>query len=201
MKNFGKLILALIIVLIIVLSDVAASNRVNHLQAHTQEQIDYINASVANIAGDIEKLSAGSAEQQENITAIQDKIDELAQSIEDVRREPGISRAGGRSRTMRVTAYDLSSCHKLSSNPQYGITASGERVREWYTIAAGPDIPFGTRIYIPHFRDCPNSGWFVVQDRGPAIRNSCLDIYMKSYDDCIKFGVRELEVYICDEAG
>lgn len=102
--------------------------------------------------------------------------------------------------TMRVTAYDLSyaSCLKYPDHPEYGITASGSKVKEHHTIAAGPELPFGTQIFIPEFADKPNGGIFTVEDRGSAIKENCLDIYMPSNKDCMDFGVRELEVYILD---
>lgn len=101
---------------------------------------------------------------------------------------------------MRVTAYDLSyqSCKKRPDHPEYGVTASGTRVKEWHTIAAGPSIPFGTQIFIPYFEDKPNKGTFIVEDRGSAIKDGCIDIYMPDYDDCMDFGVRELDVFILD---
>ena len=68
--------------------------------------------------------------------------------------------------------------------------------QSWYTVAAGKGYPIGTVIYIPYFKDKPNGGWFVVQDRGSAISNSKIDIYMDSYNDCKKFGRRNLECYI-----
>lgn len=54
----------------------------------------------------------------------------------------------------------------------------------------------GTIIYIPHFKDAPNEGWFVVQDRGSAISNNKIDIYMNTYNECVTFGRRNLECYI-----
>jgi len=103
-------------------------------------------------------------------------------------------------RVMRVTAYDLSydSCGKYPSHPEYGITASGKEVKQWHTVAVGKNMKFGTRIYIPYFRDEPNGGIFVVEDRGGAIGNDCIDIYMSSHSDCMRFGVRYLDVYILE---
>jgi 3D (Asp-Asp-Asp) domain-containing protein len=99
---------------------------------------------------------------------------------------------------MRVTAYDLSyeSCEKYPSHPEYGITASGVKVKEWHTIAAGSNLPFGTRVYIPYFKDKLNGGIFVVEDRGGAIKNGRIDVYMESNKDCLEFGVQDLEVFI-----
>jgi 3D (Asp-Asp-Asp) domain-containing protein len=104
----------------------------------------------------------------------------------------------GERRTMEVTAYDLSyaSCGKHPSHPQYGITASGVHVTEWQTVAMGPSIPFGTKIYIPYFADKPNGGIFIVEDRGGAITDRHIDVYIASNQECMEFGRRELEVWI-----
>ena len=98
--------------------------------------------------------------------------------------------------TMNVSAYTASTCDKLPTDPGYGITASGARVTEWYTVAAGSGYKMGTVIYIPYFKDKPNGGWFVVQDRGGAISNTKLDIYMDTYNQCIQFGRKNLTCYV-----
>ena len=66
----------------------------------------------------------------------------------------------------------------------------------WYTVAAGKGYPMGTVIYIPSMKNKPNGGWFVVQDRGGAISNNKLDIYMNTYNECIQFGRKNIECYI-----
>jgi 3D (Asp-Asp-Asp) domain-containing protein len=100
--------------------------------------------------------------------------------------------------SMTVTAYDLSyqSCQKVPSDPEYGITASGQKVKEWHTAAAGSALPFGTKIYIPYFKDMPNAGMFVVQDRGSAIKDNCIDVYISDSGACRKFGRQRLDVWI-----
>ena len=77
-----------------------------------------------------------------------------------------------------------------------GITASGARAASWYTIAAGSSYPMGTVIYIPYFASQPNGAWFVVEDRGGAITNARLDIYMDTLVECTNFGRRNLECYV-----
>lgn len=99
-------------------------------------------------------------------------------------------------KTLNASAYTASTCDKLPSHPAYGITASGAKVKEWYTLAAGKSYPMGTVIYIPALSDKPNGGWFVVQDRGGAIKDNKLDIYMGTYNECIQFGRKNLECYI-----
>ena len=98
--------------------------------------------------------------------------------------------------TLNASAYTASTCGKSPNSSGYGITASGARATAWCTVAAGRGYPMGTIIYIPYFANKPNGGWFVVQDRGGAISNNKLDIYMNTYNECINFGRRNLECYI-----
>ena len=99
-------------------------------------------------------------------------------------------------KVLNTSAYTASTCGKSPTSKGYGITASGAKATAWYTVAAGKGYPMGTVIYIPYFKNQPNGGWFVVQDRGGAISNNKLDIYMNTYNECIKFGRRNLECYI-----
>ena len=98
--------------------------------------------------------------------------------------------------TLNTSAYTASTCGKKPTDAGYGKTASGAYAKAWYTVAAGKGYPIGTIIYIPYFKNEPNGGWFVVQDRGGAIKNNKLDVYMDTYNECIKFGRRNLECHI-----
>ena len=77
-----------------------------------------------------------------------------------------------------------------------GITSSGAKATSWYTLAAGKAYPIGTVIYIPALKNKPNGGWFVVQDRGGAISNSKLDVYMGTHTQALQFGRKNLECYV-----
>lgn len=96
-------------------------------------------------------------------------------------------------RTLNTSAY--CACVKCCGKTN-GITASGAKASAWYTVAAGKGYKMGTVIYIPALKDKPNGGWFVVQDRGGAISNSKLDIYMNSHSSALQYGRRNLEAYI-----
>lgn len=98
--------------------------------------------------------------------------------------------------TLNASAYTASTCGKAPGSAGYGRTASGAMASGWYTVAAGSGYPMGTVIYVPYFSNKPNGGWFVVQDRGGAISNNRLDVYMDTYNECIQFGRRNLECYI-----
>lgn len=96
-------------------------------------------------------------------------------------------------KTFNTSAY--CSCSKCCGKST-GITSSGAKATSWYTLAAGSGYPIGTIIYIPYFKDKPNGGWFVVQDRGGAISNSKLDVYMSTHSQALQFGRRTLECYV-----
>jgi 3D (Asp-Asp-Asp) domain-containing protein len=93
-----------------------------------------------------------------------------------------------------ITAYTAGyeSCGKLPSDPAYGITASGERVKENHTIATDWSVlPKGTKVMIEGF---PYT--FVVEDRGGAIKGNRIDIYMESLDDALSFGRQNKKVWV-----
>lgn len=96
-------------------------------------------------------------------------------------------------KTFNTSAY--CSCAKCCGKTN-GITASGAKASSWYTLAAGKGYKLGTVIYIPAFKDKPNGGWFVVQDRGGAISNSKLDVYMGSHGSALQYGRRNVEAYV-----
>lgn len=102
----------------------------------------------------------------------------------------------GRAVTLNASAYTAATCGKAPGSPGYGITSSGAAARSYYTVAAGGAYPIGTVVYIPYFKDAPNGGWFVVQDRGGAISNNRIDIYFDSIGECRQFGRRNLECYV-----
>jgi 3D (Asp-Asp-Asp) domain-containing protein len=96
-------------------------------------------------------------------------------------------------RTLNASSYDacVACCGKTN-----GITSSGAKATPWYTVAAGRGLPIGTIIYIPSLASKPNGGWFIVQDRGGAISDSKIDIYVSTHSEALKFGRKNLKAYI-----
>ena len=95
--------------------------------------------------------------------------------------------------TLNASAY--CACARCCGKSN-GLTSSGAPATEWYTLAAGSGYPIGTVIYIPAFADKPNGGWFVVQDRGGAISNNRIDVFMGSHSAALAFGRRTLQCYV-----
>ncbi len=103
--------------------------------------------------------------------------------------------------TPEVGTFNISSycpCEKCC-NKTDGITASGKKATEWCTIAAGKKYELGTIIYIPDLADMPNEGWFIVEDRGGAISDEKLDVYMSTHEKALEFGRKYLECYVYEK--
>jgi 3D (Asp-Asp-Asp) domain-containing protein len=91
-----------------------------------------------------------------------------------------------------ITAYTAGyeSTGKRKGDKGYGVTTSGEDVKENRTLACPRSIPFGTKIEIEGY------GIRVCEDRGGHIVNGRLDIYMENLNDALEFGRRTLQVKI-----
>lgn len=106
-------------------------------------------------------------------------------------------------RKMTATAYTAGyeSTGKNPGDRYYGVTSSGKKVKSYHTIAAPPDIPIGTKVYIPELvkfwaqRGVSISGVFTVEDRGGAIKGNKIDIYMDNTQLTRAWGRRSVTVY------
>lgn len=96
-------------------------------------------------------------------------------------------------RSFTVTAYTAGyeSTRKHPGDPGYGITASGTTVKEGQTIACPSNIPFGTKIYIHSLKET-----YICEDRGSAITQGKLDIYIEDLSQALQFGVKNLQAQI-----
>lgn len=81
--------------------------------------------------------------------------------------------------TFKVTAYTAGSSAR---------TASGTTCEAGRTIAAPSRFAFGTKLMF-------NDNVYTVEDRGSAIVNNVLDLYVDSESEAVQWGVRYVEVY------
>jgi 3D (Asp-Asp-Asp) domain-containing protein len=97
--------------------------------------------------------------------------------------------------TFEITAYTAGpeSTGKRPGDDGYGITASGESVSEGITSACPPSLSFGTRLEIEGLSER------VCTDRGGAITEGRLDLYMTELQDALTFGRQWLNVRIIEE--
>ena len=95
---------------------------------------------------------------------------------------------------MEATAYTAGySCTgKHPDDPWYRITASGREVEHGVVAVDRNVIPLGTRLYVENY------GFAIAADVGGAIRGYKIDLFMEDWDDAIRFGRRNLYVWVLD---
>lgn len=72
------------------------------------------------------------------------------------------------------------------------ITCSGTRVRRGVVAVDPRVIPLGTRMYVEGY------GYAIAEDIGGAIKGNKIDVAFLSLDECYRWGVRNVKVYILD---
>lgn len=95
-------------------------------------------------------------------------------------------------KTYAVTAYtnDAESTGKTPGDPDYGITASGARTKTGHTVACPPSMAFGTRLSIEGI------GVRTCEDRGGAITEGHIDLYVAGVAEARNFGRQRLKAEI-----
>lgn len=93
--------------------------------------------------------------------------------------------------TKVVTAYTANeeSTGKSVGDPDYGVMASGYTVFRG-AIAMGKSYPMGTIVYIP------SAGWTINLDRGGAITDDKIDLFIPGLGTALDWGRPSLEVDI-----
>lgn len=188
----GKIIaLAIVLITLTVIASIEEKKK-DELLINTSNSVIILLKENEKIKSDINEL-------KEEVKGLREKIDsnknEVLNKVEDK-----VEKLSSNSKskdyyitTMNVSAYTagIESTGKTPDHPDYGKTASGTYVKEGRTVACPKSMPFGTVVEIEGF------GKRICEDRGGAITNGKLDIYMESLDEALKFGRRDLEVKVC----
>ncbi len=89
---------------------------------------------------------------------------------------------------MNITMYAPLSAGAVRGRDYSGdpsLTASEEELVPGKTAAAGPNIPFGTRIYVEGL------GWHTVEDRGRLIGPNDVDLAVSTQKEAVEFGKQQ----------
>ena len=71
-----------------------------------------------------------------------------------------------------------------------GITASGRHAHAGTIAADTLVLALGTRVYVPGY------GYGVVEDTGGAIRGRRLDLFFRTHEEALHWGVKRLQVRV-----
>ena len=115
--------------------------------------------------------------------------------------EPVVQEIDNRPHSYNLGQFELTAycacpicCGKATTDPGYGITASGTTVKQGRTVAVDPGvIPLGSVIYIQDGTKCTR---YVAEDTGGAIKGNKIDIYFDSHEQALEFGVQTATVWI-----
>ncbi len=79
-----------------------------------------------------------------------------------------------------------------------GITSTGKTVRTGYVAVDPKEIPYGTKMYIRCKDGSYIYGYAVAQDTGGFTKTTdrVVDLYFNSKSECIRFGLRNVDIYI-----
>ncbi|WP_179097365.1 3D domain-containing protein [Paenibacillus sp. FSL H7-0331] len=113
--------------------------------------------------------------------------------IEPIGTEPSIDVYNYKSMSVTAFTSGFESTQKKKGQKGYGITASGEPVKQGVTAACPKSMSFGTEIYIKELDHV-----YTCQDRGEAIKEGHIDIYFNDLREARHFGRQKLSVAIID---
>jgi uncharacterized protein YabE (DUF348 family)/3D (Asp-Asp-Asp) domain-containing protein len=126
-------------------------------------------------------VAVGTKKPQSAVTILSSKSPDIA----TVSKQGVTFKAKKVLKNVTLTAYSagVESTGKDENHPQYGVTASGAKVKEGRTIAVDPKvIPIGWWVYIE------GVGFRRAEDKGSAIKGNKIDVYYDSHTHAEKFG-------------
>ena len=173
------------------------SDKQINLLSKNARLIDKLNKKINVKQNEINKLNETIAAKNTEIYQLKDQLEKAKKRNESPQSKPvTVSRGKEKVRQSAtkytVTAYTagVESTGKKPGDKGYGVTASGEIVKEGVTIACPPELDFGTKVHIE------SVGYRVCQDRGGAIKNRKLDLYVSDLSTAKQFGRQKLDVKI-----
>lgn len=86
-----------------------------------------------------------------------------------------------------------------STEGVYG--ATGRYLSEGYVAVDPSIIPYGTKLYIKTKDGSWDYGYAIAADTGGAMLSGriLVDQYMNSYNTCMQYGVREVDIYVLED--
>lgn len=131
--------------------------------------------------------------QESNNTRIEEMTNQ--RKVIDVKRNIGTStNITVNGRTYKARKMDVKASAYTSAPNEGGAYAyNGERLREGHIAADLTVLPLNTKVYIPELnRIC------TVVDKGSAIKNNKIDIFMNSRQKALQWGIKNITIYVLE---
>lgn len=101
--------------------------------------------------------------------------------------------------TFKATAYSTYANGDPYAGKKWGDkTATGTRVKQGRTIAVDPKrIKLGSKVDIIFPEPYSHlNGVYIAEDTGGAIKGNKVDIYLNNYQECLRFGRRDIKLKV-----
>ena len=167
-------------------------NSINTTELATVEETEIIPSADISTVKEIEKP----VQVAENITELKIQAAEAdVNNVEMVESEPVreniVETSYGSISYSNVMSMEATAYLPTDGNGA-GITATGVRAT-YGVVAVDPRvIPLGSKVYIPGY------GVALAADTGGAIKGYKIDLCMESYSECMRFGRRNVTVYVLE---
>lgn len=93
---------------------------------------------------------------------------------------------------VKTTAYSTDNISINVAKWRDNRTATNKTVKRGMVAADWRIFPPGTRLYIPGY------GEAVVEDRGGGVKGYHLDLFVDSYKEARRWGVRNMDIYVIE---
>jgi len=125
------------------------------------------------------------------VEAAESDVDTVEEIVEEPVRENIVETSYGAINYSNVMSMEATA-YLPTDGSGAGITATGIKAT-YGVVAVDPRvIPLGTKVYIPGY------GVALAADTGGAIKGYKIDLCMESYGECMRFGRRNVTVYVLD---
>ncbi|MED3660820.1 3D domain-containing protein [Ureibacillus sp. FSL K6-8385] len=141
------------------------------------------------VVADVSGQALPKTEKNETKIANSNNIDESARAVSAASNDEPPSSA--KELVVTATAY-TAYCEGCSGTTAYGINLRANPHLK--VIAVDPNvIPLGTKVWVEGY------GYAIAGDTGGAIKGNKIDVFIPSYDEAMKWGVKKVKVKILDE--
>ena len=145
----------------------------------------------AKAAREAKEKAAREAKEKAEREAREQAEQEAKEAAQEEQQAASNSEHSGRTMMMEATAYSSDPADTMGGGT---VTATGQNLlSNPMAVAVDPSvIPLGTRLYVEGY------GEAIASDTGGAIQGNIIDVHFSTYDQCIQWGRRQVQVTILD---
>ena len=188
-KKRYKILVSLLVALLVVFSCGYYKQTQNVI--NSEKQIQEITKQLSDTSEMLFQKESEIKEYISQISELENEISYLRSNV--ISKNPGsrgdVIRNADGSWTATFTIYGYDACMSCCGKTD-GITATGTVATPGRTIAVDPKlIPLGSQVIF-------NGNTYIAEDTGGAIRGNKIDLFFKTHQEALNWGVRTMEITV-----